>query len=143
MNRRSKRILNNARGMTLIEIMIVLAILGSLMALVLPKVVGGQEKAKVKEARIQLGQIITSLSVYYTDCGKYPKSLAGLVKSDGDCTNWGPEQYYKTKNETINDPWNHEFVYELKGAEFSLKTLGRDGAEGGSGYDADIDSSDL
>lgn len=144
MVRRSQRnVLKNNRGMTLIEIMIVLAILGSLMALVLPKIVGGQDKAKVKEAKIQIGQIVTSLSLYYSDCGKYPKALAGLTKADGNCTNWGPEPYYKSKDGTIRDPWGNEFLYELNGAEFVLKTLGRDGAEGGSSYDADITNEDL
>lgn len=142
MFRRSKSAVRNSRGMTLIEIMIVLAILGSVMALLLPKIVGGQDKAKVKEAQIQMGQIINSMQMYYTDCGRYPKSLEGLTKKD-DCSNWGPEVYYKVKGGEIKDPWGNEYLYELNGAEFTLKSLGRDGAEGGSGYDEDISSDDL
>ena len=142
-NRRTA--ISNRRGMTLIEIMIVLAIIGSIMALLLPKLVGSQDKAKVKEAKIQLGQLMNSISMYYTDCGKYPTSLAGLSKPDPACSNWGPDPYYKLSkgHETIQDPWGHDFVYEATGGSFTLKSLGRDGAEGGSGYDADISSDDL
>ncbi len=137
--------IGNKRGMTLVEIMIVLAIIGSIMALLLPKIAGSQDKAKVKEAKIQIGQVMNSISMYYTDCGKYPTSLGGLLKADSGCSNWGPEPYYKSGKNTdsIKDPWGNDFVYSASGGSFTLKSLGRDGAEGGSGYDADISSDDL
>lgn len=140
-----RSILRNQKGMTLIEIMIVLAIIGAIVSLLGPKILGAQDKAKVREAKIQIGQIVNSLSMYYTDCGKYPASLDGLVKQDANCSNWGPEAYYKIKKsqEGIKDPWGHDFSYELKGAEYTIRSLGRDGADGGSGYDADISSDDL
>lgn len=135
----------NNRGMTLVEIMIVLAIIGSIMALLLPKIAGGQDKAKVKEAKIQISQLMQSLSMYYTDCGKYPQSLAGLTAADGGCSNWGPEAYYKIPKgqDSIKDPWGNDFVYELNGGNFVIKSLGKGGADGGSGYDADISSEEM
>lgn len=135
-----KRFLGNRRGMTLIEIMIVLAIIGSISALLLPRLTGAMDKSKVKEARIQMGQIMQALSMYYTDCGKYPASLENLVTADANCSNWGPEAYMK---KMPKDPWQHDFAYELHGSEYSLTCFGKDGREGGAGFDKDITLEDL
>lgn len=135
----------NHRGMTLVEIMIVLAIIGSIMALLLPKIAGAGDKAKVKEAKIQIGQLINSISMYQTDCGKYPQSLQGLLAAEASCSNWGPEPYYKISKgqETIKDPWGNDYVYSIEGGDFEIKSLGKDGAEGGTGYNADLSSKDM
>lgn len=125
----------NQKGFTLVEIMIVLAIIGSIFALMGDKIFGALDKSKIKEAKIQLGQISQAVSMYYTDCGKFPESLEGLRKADANCTNWGPEPYYKKETK---DPWGNPIVLELNGSEFNLKSLGKDGKEGGSGYDKDI-----
>lgn len=137
--------LGNRAGMTLIEIMIVLAIIGAISALLLPRIAGSQDKAKVREAKILIGQVVNSLSMYYTDCGKYPDSLDGLTKQDANCSNWGPEPYYKLPRgrEAILDPWSHPLEYSKSGSDFVVKSLGKDGAAEGSGYDADISSEDL
>jgi general secretion pathway protein G len=125
----------NQKGMTLIEIMIVIAIIGGLMAILAPKFLGQKDKANVGQAKIQMGQIANALSMYYNDCGKFPAALENLVTADPGCTNWGPEAYLK---KAPKDPWNNPFGYELNGAEYSLKCFGKDGREGGSGYNADI-----
>lgn len=133
-------LLKNRKGMTLIEIMIVIAIIGSIAALLLPNVVGQLDKSKQKEARIQLTQIVNALSMYYTDCGKYPQTLEGLTKEDPNCSNWGPQPYYA---KSLKDSFGHDLVYELDGSEYTLKSLGKDGREGGSGYNKDITLDDL
>lgn len=133
-------LLKNRKGMTLIEIMIVLAIIGSIAALLLPNITGQLDKSKVKETKIQMTQIVNALSMYYTDCGKYPESLEGLAKADANCSNWGPEPYYK---KGLKDPFGQDFVYEIQGSEYSLKSLGKDKREGGSGYNKDISLEDL
>ncbi|HRO68276.1 MAG TPA: type II secretion system protein GspG, partial [Pseudobdellovibrionaceae bacterium] len=99
--------IRNKRGMTLIEIMIVLAIIGAISALLLPRFGGAQDKAKVREAKIHMGQIISALSFYYSDCGRYPQALTGLTQQDSSCSNWGPEPYFKGKGTEggIVDPW--------------------------------------
>lgn len=132
--------LKNSRGMTLLEIMIVLAILGSLMAILLPKFVGQGDKAKVKETGIIMGQLNTALNMYYTDCGRYPESLENLTKADPACTNWGPEPYLK---KLPADPWGTPFSYSVEGNNFVVKSLGADRKEGGDGYNKDISSEDL
>lgn len=139
-----KRI-SNRRGMTLVEIMIVLAIIGSIMALLLPRLTGASDKANVREAKIKMGQIVNALAMYYTDCGKYPQSLKGLIEADPSCSNWGPEAYMRKEkgSDSIQDPWHHDFEYQLNGAEYTLKCLGKDGAEGGTGFNADFTQEDL
>lgn len=133
-------LLKNRKGMTLIEIMIVIAIIGAISALLLPNITGQLDKSKAKEARIQLTQIVNALSMYYTDCGKYPQTLEGLTKADPNCSNWGPNPYYTKK---LQDPFGHELVYEIEGNEYNLRSLGKDGREGGSGFDKDITLDDL
>lgn len=128
-------LLKNRKGMTLIEIMIVLAIIGGIAALLLPRMTGALDKAKVKETRIHMTQIVNALSMYYTDCGKYPQSLESLATEDASCSNWGPEPYLK---KAPKDQFGNDYVYELNGNEFTLMSLGKDGREGGSGYNADI-----
>lgn len=124
----------STKGFTLVEIMIVLAILGSIFALLAGRFAGARDKAKVKEANIQMGQISNSLSQYSLDCNKYPAALEALKKAD-DCKNWGPNPYYQGK---LQDPWGNPYQYEVTGSEFVLKSLGRDGKDGGTAFDKDI-----
>ena len=131
--------IKNRKGMTLIEIMIVLAIIGGIAALLLPKLTGQLENSKVKSEKIHLGQIVSALQMYYTDCGKYPQSLEGLAKQDSNCSNWGPEPYY---TKSLKDSWNNDLSYESTGGEYTLKSFGKDGKEGGSGVNADISLDD-
>ena len=72
----------NRKGFTLVEIMIVMAILGSIFALLAPRFTGAKDKANVKEAKIQMSLIMNALTGYETDCGKYPSDLTKLQKPD-------------------------------------------------------------
>lgn len=130
----AKKSARSSKGFTLVEIMIVLAILGSIFALLAGRFAGARDKAKVKEAGIQMGQISNSLANYNLDCNQYPTALDGLKKAD-DCKNWGPNAYYQGK---LDDPWGKPYHYEKSGSEFVLKSFGKDGKEGGSGFDKDI-----
>jgi len=132
---KSQKIILNQKGFTLVEIMIVLAIIGSIFALMGDKIFGALDKSKIKEAKIQLGQISQAVSMYYTDCGKFPQTMENLRKADANCANWGPEPYYKKE---AKDPWGNPIILEINGSEFNLKSLGKDGKEGGAGYDKDI-----
>jgi general secretion pathway protein G len=132
--------MKNARGMTLMEILIVLAIVGSLIATLVPQVMKSLDKSKVGETKIIMGQIINALNVYYTDCGKYPESLTGLTTPDANCSNWGPEAYIK---KIPQDKWSNDFRYSVEGNSFILKSLGSDRREGGDGYGKDISSEEI
>lgn len=132
----NSKILKDQKGMTLIEIMIVIAIIGGLMAILAPKFMGQKDKANVGQAKIAMGQIANALSMYKNDCGKYPESLENLVTADASCSTWGPEPYVKKKS--LDDPWGHPFVYSLENGDFTLMSLGSDGRPGGDGYKKDI-----
>lgn len=135
-----KSFLRNSRGMTLLEIMIVLSIVGALFALLLPRITGSLNKSNVNKTKIAMGQVISALNLYYTDCGKYPAALENLVTADGSCSNWGPEAYVKSMP---RDAWGTEFTYSIDGNNFVVKSLGADRREGGDGYNKDITSEDL
>jgi general secretion pathway protein G len=126
--------------MTLIEIMIVLAIVGSLMAILLPRFTGQRDKAKVSETKILMGQLINALHMYQNDCGSFPTSLDSLKTADANCSNWGPEPYVKNEPK---DSWENAFAYSLEGGNFVIRSLGSDKREGGEGYAKDISSEDL
>lgn len=132
--------ITNQKGMTLIEIVIVVAILASLMAFLGTQVTKRFQKAKVDQARIQIGELSKALDMYYTDCLKYPSELNSLLNKDSGCSNWGPSPYIKKG--ALKDPWGNDFIYELQGSNFTLISLGADGRDGGEGNDADVSNED-
>lgn len=138
--------LRNNRGMTLIEIMIVLIIVGGMMAILAPKLMGRLSKAKMQSARIQIGELGKALDAYNLDCGTFPSTDQGLKvlltapSGEPACANWGPDAYVKPN--MLKDPWGHEFHYEEHGGTYTLKSYGRDGKEGGTGENADISNDD-
>lgn len=139
--RKTKRL--NQIGMTLVEIMVVIAIIAGITSVLVSTVTGRLKAAKLKQAKIQLAEVGKALEVYYTDCGSYPSpevGLKALLEAPEGCSNWGPEPYLK---KFPKDPWGHDFVYTLSGNNYSLKSLGADGKEGGTGADADISTDDL
>lgn len=132
------------KGFTLVEIMIVLVILGGLMAFLVPSVSGQRDKANVKMAQMKISRIATALEAFYGDCNQYPDALDQLMQkpSEDVCDNWGPTAYLK-KADDLRDPWKNDFLYEIEGGGFIIKSLGKDKQEGGEGYDADISSENL
>lgn len=139
--------LRNQRGFSLVEIMIVLAIIGIIVAIMANRFSGGLDKARVKEAKIKMQQITDRLEMYNTDCSTFPTTDQGLEalleqpEGEPSCESWGPEAY--AKKSLFKDPWKREFIYESDGAEFTIKSLGKDKKEGGDAYDADLSSEDL
>ena len=133
------------QGFTLIEVMIVVAILGILATLVVINVAGSTDKALVQGTRSDLQAISQALDLYKLDNYKYPSTEQGLealvVKPD-NARNW-PEGGYLKK--VPKDKWENPFVYISPGANgpYDLYSLGADGAEGGEGIAADISVHDL
>jgi general secretion pathway protein G len=129
-------------GFTLVEILVVITIIGLIMALVGPRVLGYLGEAKVKAAKIQIESFSTALDLYYVDLGRYPNGNEGLgALARGDNTaGWnGP---YLRGGVVPNDPWGHSYIYRSPGerAPYEIISLGSDGQEGGSGTAADIAS---
>ena len=139
----NSKTLKNQKGMTLVEIMIVLVILGIIAGASITMIQSNLKKAKVKQAGISIREISKALDLYYTDCGNYPtteEGLQALVEATSSCSEWGPDPYVR---KIPKDPWNHDFIYEAEGGSFVLISLGSDGREGGTNDAKDISSEDL
>jgi general secretion pathway protein G len=132
-----------SRGFTLIEIMVVMVILGLLVAIVAPNIMGRSDQAKVTIAATQLKNIQSALDLYRLDNSQYPSTQQGLEalvsKPSGspEPKNWNPDGYLKSVPE---DPWGAAFQYISPGSEgpYDLYSYGSDGREGGDGDAADI-----
>jgi general secretion pathway protein G len=134
------KLLKSQKGMTLIEIVIVVTILATLAAVLISAVKRQRDKAMYNQTKLQMGNLDRAMQTYYTDCNKFPNDLNGLLQKD-DCANWGPEPYVKNKNE-LKDSWGTEFIYSANGSNYELKSLGSDKKEGGEGYGTDLTNAD-
>ena len=120
-------------GFTLTEIMLVVIIIGILAALVIPKIAGQGERARVMAAHADIsGGIKSALGQYEVDNGFYPKSLQDLIVQPGNAKNWhGP--YFDPPNIPL-DPWGNPYVYYYPGkhnpTSYDLLSKGPDGQEG-------------
>jgi general secretion pathway protein G len=129
------------RGVTLLEVMIVLAIIALIAGLAGPRLIESFGRAKSRAAEIQLANVKSALQLFYIDEGRFPTEAEGvmaLVAAPSGVEGWkGP---YVENAEAVNDPWGRPFVYRAPGqdAPFDLMTYGRDGVAGGSSEDADI-----
>ncbi len=128
-----------AHGFTLLELMVVLAILALLGGLVGPKVLDYLGKAKSRTAIVQIAELEKTLDNFKLDVGRYPtaeEGLDALVKRPASANLWsGP--YIK---EVPKDPWNNPYKYANPGAGGGVEilSLGADGIAGGDGENADI-----
>lgn len=129
------------RGMTLIEILVVLVLIGIVMGIVGGNFLGKGEKAKADAAKIDINQIGQTLDLYKLETGRYPttqEGLQALITAPSGITNWnGP--YWK--NSAIpKDPWGNEYKYTSPGAKgpYDIVSYGADGKEGGDGPNKDI-----
>ena len=128
-------------GMTLIEILVVLVLIGIVMGIVGSNFLGRGEKAKADAAKIEIGQISQSLDLFKLEVGRYPttqEGLQALIAAPAGVTNWnGP--YWK-KQAVPKDPWGNEYKYAAPGqaGPYDIVSLGADGKEGGEGVNKDI-----
>jgi len=126
------------RGLTLIEIMVVIALLGVLGTVIVVNLAGTLEEGKAKATETQMRSIDSALMTYaIMNGGKYPTTSEGLEKAKA-----------KFKNSKVpNDPWGTAYVYRSPAThgsgKYELVSLGADGKEGGDGTDADIKSWEL
>ena len=129
-----------ARGFTLIEMLVVIAILAMLAGLVGPAVMDRLGGAKSKTAAIQIADIEKALDIFKLDVGRYPNNnegLKALTANPGSVAGWnGPY----LKGEVPADPWGNPYHYSNANGKMDVLSLGADNAPGGDGENADVRS---
>ncbi len=136
----------NQSGFTLIEILVVVMILGLLISLAAPRLIGRTDDAKVVKAMADIRAVEEALQLYKLDSGNYPTSAQGLDALVLEPTIGQIPKHWRTDGylERVPlDPWDNEFVFASDGKGYVLRSLGADGEEGGEEFDADIDSRDF
>ena len=135
------------RGFTLLEVMVVLAIIGGIMALVATNIIGSAGDARIKTTKAQMKLIENALDLYKLDNFTYPtteQGLEALVKKP--TSNPEPKNYksggYLKGNSIPTDAWGNEFLYFSDKGQIEIVSLGADGQEGGEEEAADISSRD-
>jgi len=130
------------RGFTLLEIIVVVAIIAILAAYIAPKVAGRVDDARISKAKNDIRTIASSLEIYKIDNFSYPSTEQGLDalvnKPSGENTkNWREGGYIQ---KLYKDPWGNEYLYQYPGTngEFDVYSLGSDAAVGGTGEATDI-----
>ena len=118
------------KGLSLIEVMIVIVILGLIASLVVPNLIGQSEKAKEKLVCIQMKSLKDSLNSYKLEKGRYPSTEEGLNQLIKD-------KFLDSKHLPL-DPWGGKYIYLNNGGEIEIISLGADKKEGGSGENRDI-----
>jgi len=149
-NKKSFHPILNDRGMTLIEILAVLALLGIVAALLVTKVTGKLDEGKVEATRIQMQSVAGYLEDFRRHCNRYPTTEEGLnalitkPATLADCKRYRPMGYIET-GKLPKDSWDRDYIYKSpdNGRTFEIISYGIDGIEGGENFDADISSKDI
>lgn len=125
------------RGLTLVEIVVVLIILGLVMTFLGGKVLGAGDKAKADITRLKIKDIASSIEQYQLRYNSLPQALVGLTQCTAET---GADCVPVAKEDSLKDAWGNDFVYTLQndGRTYMVKSFGADGKEGGSGVDFDI-----
>ena len=130
-------------GFTLIEIMVVIAIIGILATMIVPKIMGRPDEARAMAAKQDVGTIVQALKLYRLDIGRYPTTDQGLKAliekptSEPVPQNWKMGGYLES---LPKDPWGNVYQYANPGTngEIDVYSFGSDGKPGGTALDADI-----
>jgi general secretion pathway protein G len=127
-------------GFTLLELLVVVAIIGLLVGYVAPRYFGQIGKSEIATAKAQIDALEKALDQYRLDTGHYPSTelgLASLVTKPANEPKWGGPYLKKA---VPLDPWGKPYVYKQPGehGDFDLISFGKDGAAGGTGENADI-----
>ena len=125
-------------GFTLLELLVVLAILGMIAAFAGPRIFKYLSGARSDSARIQIENLSAGVDLYRLEVGTYPPDLEALVNQPSGVEKWnGP---YLKKRVLPQDPWGNEYLYRVPGEHgpYDLLSLGADNADGGEGENRDI-----
>ena len=127
-------------GFSLIELMVVIAIIAMLAAVVGYNVLESLEDAEVTAAKAEISAFKSALMNYRIVFKQFPSNdegLRALVQNEKN-------RNFLTRSEVPLDPWNNDYVYKIEGSrDFTIVSYGADGVPGGEGRDADISSANL
>jgi general secretion pathway protein G len=132
-----------AKGFTLLEVMVVLTIIAIMAVLVVPRVMGALGQAQQKAVKVDLASLSAALNMYKLDNNSFPSTEQGLnalISKPGgqpEAANWRAGGYLE---KSAIDPWKQPYQYLRPGqhGEFDVYSLGADGKPGGEGENADI-----
>ncbi|MFG0259981.1 MAG: type II secretion system major pseudopilin GspG [Phycisphaerales bacterium JB041] len=130
------------RGMTLVEVLAVVVILGLLAATLAVGFSGAFGKGKQELAKTGIGQVVQRLETYYTDQGAWPDLDTGLSA----LSEAPPTSAYYLPSDTLQDPWGRPYLYITPGPDghpYEIVTYGADGRSGGEDENADLSSVSL
>ncbi len=141
----SSRTTRRHAGFTLIEIMVVVVIMGVLAALLVPRLMGRTDDARILAAKQDIATLMQALKLYRLDNQRYPTTEQGLQALIARPTNGPQPANWKTGGyiDRLNkDPWGNPYQYVSPGTrnEVDIFSFGADGQSGGTGNDADIGS---
>lgn len=145
--RNAQMILKSQRGMSLVEILIAITLLGVVGTLVVSNVIDSLREGETNSTRIQIKNLHGILTDYKRKCGLYPTSDQGLdalvekPTSGKECKRYPPNGFIDG-GKIPEDPWGNEFDYKSDGRDYTIISYGVDGVEGGDGWDADISNKD-
>jgi len=126
---------NRQTGFTLIEILVVMAIIAMLAAMVAPNLFRQQAGAMRDVAMSEISTLEAALDIYRLDVGEYPDSLEGLMTNESGRASWnGPY----LRRGVPQDPWQNDYAYDADSRDFTLISYGAHGERGGEDDDADI-----
>ena len=133
------------KGFTLIELMIVIVILGLLSTIIMPKILNRPEQARRIKAKVDIRNIESALALFKTDTGRFPTTSEGLevLVSNPGIKGYNPDGYL---DKAPLDPWDNRYIYISPGIHrknYDLQSYGKDGEDGGTGNNADIESWNL
>jgi len=142
---KEKRNRLNQDGFTLIELMIVVVILGLLATIVMPRILDRPEQARRMKAKVDIRYIETTLALFKTDTGRFPTTSEGLevLVTDPGIKGYNKDGYL---DKVPLDPWGNRYIYLSPGVhskDYDLESYGKDGEDGGTDNDADIESWNL